>query len=41
MPDKRYVPDRTSNYRYVGVPDSPHVPVFKLPTGPPERVHTW
>ena len=30
MLDKCSVPGCTNNYRYVGVPISPHVPVFKL-----------
>ena len=38
MPDKCSVPGCTSNYRYVGVSDYPNAPVFKLSTGPPERV---
>ena len=41
MPDKCSVPGCTSNYKYAGVLDSPYVPVFKLPTGPLERVQTW
>ena len=40
MPDKCSLPGCATNYKYAGVPDSPYVPVFKLPTGPLERVQT-
>ena len=41
MTDKCSVPGCRNNYKDAGVPDSPYVPVFKLPTGPLERVQTW
>ena len=41
MRGKCSVPGCISNYRYPDVPDSPHIPVIKLPTGPPGHVHIW